>query len=73
MPNQIRSFPNGCEIKHYPENSIVFEDSVVGVQAANIGNMTSIGIEKHLRCMKQYIFKDFTAIDTHFIEELIKE
>jgi beta-phosphoglucomutase len=51
----------------------VFEDSVVGVQAANIGNMTSIGIEKHLRCMKQYIFKDFTAIDTHFIEELIKE
>jgi beta-phosphoglucomutase-like phosphatase (HAD superfamily) len=41
--------------KHYPENSIVFEDSVVGVQAANIGNMTSIGIEKHLRCMKQNI------------------
>jgi beta-phosphoglucomutase len=73
MPNQIRSFLNGCEIaKHYPENSIVFEDSVVGVQAANIGNMTSIGIASTLHEAK-YIFKDFTAIDTHFIEELIKE
>jgi beta-phosphoglucomutase len=50
----------------------VFEDSVVGVQAANIGNMTSIGIASTLHEAK-YIFKDFTAIDTHFIEELIKE
>jgi beta-phosphoglucomutase len=41
----------------------VFEDSVAGVQAANIGNMTSIG-EKHLRYEAKYIFKDFTAIDT---------
>jgi beta-phosphoglucomutase len=29
-----------------PENAIVFEDSVAGVQAANIGKMTSIGIEE---------------------------
>lgn len=57
-----------------PENSIVFEDSVAGVQAANIGNMTSIGIgEANTLHEAKYIFNDFTAIDTHFIEELIKE
>ncbi|RKS94521.1 beta-phosphoglucomutase [Flavobacterium limicola] len=57
-----------------PENSIVFEDSVAGVQAANIGNMTSIGIgEANTLHEAKYIFNDFTTIDTHFIEELIKE
>ena len=57
-----------------PENSIVFEDSVAGVQAANIGNMTSIGIgEASTLHEAKYTFKDFTAIDIHFIEELIKE
>ena len=57
-----------------PEDSIVFEDSVAGVQAANIGNMTSIGIgEANTLHEAKYIFNDFTAIDTHFIEELIKE
>lgn len=57
-----------------PENSIVFEDSVAGVQAANIGNMTSIGIgEANTLHEAKYIFNDFTAIDTNFIEELIKE
>jgi beta-phosphoglucomutase len=57
-----------------PENSIVFEDSVAGVQAANIGNMTSIGIGEATTLHEaKYIFNDFTAIDTHFIEELIKE
>ena len=57
-----------------PENSIVFEDSVAGVQAANIGNMTSIGIgDANTLHEAKHIFKDFTAIDTHFIEELIKE
>lgn len=57
-----------------PENSIVFEDSVAGVQAANIGNMTSIGIgDPSTLHEAKHIFKDFTAIDTHFIEELIKE
>ena len=27
-----------------PENAIVFEDSVAGIQAANVANMTSVGI-----------------------------
>ncbi|MBG6187116.1 beta-phosphoglucomutase [Flavobacterium sp. CAN_S2] len=57
-----------------PEDSIVFEDSVAGVQAANIGNMTSIGIgEANTLHEAKYIFKDFTAIDTNFIEEIIRK
>jgi beta-phosphoglucomutase len=57
-----------------PENSIVFEDSVAGVQAANIGNMTSVGIgEATILHEAKYIFKDFTAIDIQFIEELIRK
>jgi len=55
-----------------PENAIVFEDSVAGVQAANIGKMLSIGIgeEKTLH-EANYIFDDFTHIETSFIEDLI--
>jgi beta-phosphoglucomutase len=60
-------------ILNITQKIIVFEDSVVGVQAANIGNMTSIGIEKHLRCMKQNISLKILPQLIHFIEELIKE
>ena len=56
------------------ENSFVFEDSVAGIQAANIANMTSIGIgdEKILNEAK-YNFKDFTFIDVSFIDALINK
>ncbi|RTZ00767.1 beta-phosphoglucomutase [Flavobacterium sp. RSP49] len=61
-------------LKIKPEDSIVFEDSVAGVQAANIGNMTSIGIGEATTLHEaKYIFNDFTAIDTQFIEELINK
>lgn len=54
------------------EDSIVFEDSVAGVQAANIAKMTSIGIgEETVLHEAQYIFKDFTFIDVSFLEALI--
>lgn len=54
------------------ENSIVFEDSVAGVQAANIANMISIGIGEATTLHEaKYIFKDFTFIDVSFIEALI--
>lgn len=55
-----------------PQDCIVFEDSVAGVQAANIAGMTSIGIgdEKVLH-EAQYIFKDFTQISQSFIKDLI--
>jgi beta-phosphoglucomutase len=57
-----------------PENSIVFEDSVAGVQAANIGKMTSIGIgEESVLYEAKFIFKDFTQIEKGFIENLINK
>ena len=55
-----------------PENSIVFEDSVSGVQAANIANMTSIGIgEESILHEAKYIFRDFTYMDVSFVETFI--
>jgi beta-phosphoglucomutase len=55
-----------------PENAIVFEDSVAGVQAANIAKMTSIGIgEEGILHEAKYIFKDFTFMDISFVESLI--
>jgi beta-phosphoglucomutase len=57
-----------------PENAIVFEDSVAGIQAANSANMTSIAIgEENILHEAKYIFKDFTFMDTSFIEALIKK
>ena len=55
-----------------PEDSIVFEDSVAGIQAANIGGMISVGIgEASTLYEAKYIFKDFTEMDKKFIDELI--
>ena len=55
-----------------PEDCIVFEDSVAGVQAANIAKMTSIGIgEKEILHEAIYCFQDFTFIDDTFIKKLI--
>lgn len=54
------------------ENSIVFEDSVAGVQAANIAGMTSVGIgEAHILHEAQFIFPDFVHIDSTFLDTLI--
>ena len=56
-----------------PTDAIVFEDSVAGIQAANIGKMTSIGIgEETILHEAKYIFKDFTYIHHSFIESLLK-
>ena len=54
------------------EDSMVFEDSVAGIQAANIANMTSIGIgDERILHEAKYNFKDFTFMDTSFIEAFI--
>ena len=54
------------------ENAIVFEDSVAGIQAANIANMTSVGIgDATILHEAKYQFEDFTFIDVSFIEALI--
>ena len=55
-----------------PENAIVFEDSVAGIQAANIAKMISVGIgEEAILHEAKFIFKDFTFMDTSFIEAQI--
>ena len=54
------------------ENSIVFEDSVAGIQAANIAAMKSIGIgDAAILNEAKYNFKDFTFIDKAFLNSLI--
>lgn len=55
------------------EDAIVFEDSVAGIQAANIAGMLSIGIgEKSVLKEAKYCFPNFLHMDTSFIETLIK-
>ncbi|MEO0045458.1 MAG: Beta-phosphoglucomutase [Bacteroidota bacterium] len=54
------------------KNCIVFEDSVAGIQAANIANMISVGIgDAEILQEAKYNFKDFTFMDLAFIEALI--
>jgi len=54
------------------ENCLVFEDSVAGVQAANIAGMTSIGIgEKDVLHEADYVFSSFKEIDIDFIKNLL--
>ena len=62
------------DLKINPEDCIVFEDSVAGVQAANIANMISIGIgDKNVLHEADYIFKDFKEMNKKFIKKLIKK
>ncbi len=54
------------------ENAIVFEDSVAGIQAANIAKMISVGIgDATVLHEANYNFKDFTFIDEAFLSQLI--
>jgi len=56
------------------ENSIVFEDSVAGIEAANVAGMTSIGIgEASILNEAKYNFNNFTEISTDFLVELINQ
>lgn len=59
------------ELNITPENCVVFEDAIAGIQAANAAGMTSIGIgNKNTLSEAQYVFKDFTEIELNFIKEL---
>lgn len=52
-----------------PKDCVVFEDSVSGVQAANFGKMTSIGIgDKEFLHEADHVFKDFTEISVDFLK-----
>ncbi len=60
------------ELGILPENCVVFEDSVAGIQAANIANMISIGIgDPKVLHEADYIFSDFTEIKEEFINNLV--
>ena len=60
------------QLGHQAENSIVFEDSISGIEAANKANMISIGIgDKGILNEADFVFKDFTEISNEFIDELI--
>ena len=61
-------------IEMKPEDCIVFEDSVAGIQAANIANMVSIGIgDPSVLHEADYVFSDFTKMNSNFIDQLIKQ
>jgi beta-phosphoglucomutase len=54
-----------------PNECIVFEDALAGIEAANKAGMTSIGIgDREVLSDAQYVFKDFTAIKIDFIKKL---
>lgn len=56
------------------KNAIVFEDSVAGIQAANIAGMTSVGIgEKEILHESDFCFRDFTEMSNDFIMQLINK
>lgn len=55
-----------------PENCIVFEDAVAGIEAANNAQMTSIGIgDANTLKEADFNFNDFTEIDLSFIKKLL--
>ena len=52
-----------------PENSVVFEDSIAGIKAANTANMMSIGIgDKQTLNEADYCFGNFNEFDYSFFE-----
>lgn len=56
------------------QNAIVFEDSVAGIQAANVAGMTSVGIgEKEVLHESDFCFRDFTEMSNDFIMQLINK
>ena len=56
-----------------PNDCLVFEDAVAGIQAANNANMTSIGIgDKEILHEAKHVFNDFTEIENEFLMDFIK-
>lgn len=56
------------------KDAIVFEDSVAGIQAANVAGMTSVGIgEREVLHESDFCFRDFTEMSNDFIMQLINK
>jgi len=66
-------FLRAAQMLGIPANeSVVFEDAVAGVQAANAAGMVSIGIGDATTLNEaQHNFNDFTEIDTDFLQTLV--
>lgn len=55
-----------------PEQCVVVEDAIAGIQAANAAKMISIGIgDENVLSEANYVFKDMTAITIDFLKNLI--
>lgn len=55
-----------------PEDCVVVEDAIAGVEAANAAQMLSIGIgEKEVLGHANYVFADMTEITIDFLKDLI--
>ena len=60
------------QLEVHSDNCIVFEDAVAGIQAANAAKMVSIGIgDSTILNEAKHNFKDFTEMDSNFIDALI--
>ena len=60
------------QLKCQPEDCIVFEDSIAGIQAANTGNMMSIGIgDKSVLNEADHCFKGFDELTFSIFKTLI--
>lgn len=57
-----------------PEDCIVFEDALAGIEAANTARMISIGIgDKNVLQDADYNFADSTEIEIEFLEKLVRK
>jgi len=55
-----------------PENCVVVEDAIAGIQAANAAKMISIGIgDANVLNEADYVFKDMTAMTPDFLKNLM--
>ena len=55
-----------------PENCVVFEDAIAGVQAANAAHMVSIGIgDENVLSDANYVFENMSDITSDFLLTLI--
>lgn len=57
-----------------PENCIVFEDAIAGVEAANRANMTSVGIgDAQTLSEADYNYNNLTELPENFFNEFLSE
>lgn len=62
------------KLNRQPEECVVFEDSVAGIEAANSAGMTTIGIgDKKVLQEADHIFPDSTQIDEKFLDKLFQK